>query len=329
MKQMLVRTSERGEFKRCRQRWAWKFIDHMSPKVSSPALRFGTLVHEALAEYYKPGVKRGPHPTKTFKKAYKAQLATAFEFGMRNEDDSWVNARELGIAVLDHYIETYGDDDMIEIIQPEMPFQVDVHNEAGKYICTYTGIFDAVIKHRATKEVGLFEHKTAGTISTNHLTLDEQAGAYWLFAPEFLRSRGILKKGQDLDMVLYNFLRKSKPDERPQNEAGQRLNKNGDVSKVQPPPYFLRYPVYRSHEDRETVLQRIIMETREIKLVRAGKLGIYKNPTRDCSWDCGFFDMCELHESGDDWKESARLLMTTWDPYASHRDDLDGRERPE
>jgi hypothetical protein len=46
-----------------------------------------------------------------------------------------------------------------------------------------------------------------------------------------------------------------------------------------------------------------------------------KNPTKDCSWDCAFFRMCQLDEHGDqesvqDMKEA---LFVKRDPYADHR----------
>lgn len=357
---VLLRTSERTTFKRCRQRWDWAFNDRLTSRQVKPALRFGSLVHDALEVYYKPGRKRGPHPAKTFRRLYNEQLTDLYSFGIRDEDGQWEDAGDLGTAVLNHYIETYGKDDHLEIIAPEMPFQIDVHDKNGKYLVTYVGKMDAVAKDHSGKrpQLGFLEHKTATVISTGHLWGDEQAGAYWAFGPEFLRQKGVLGKKDSLDFVLYNFLRKAKKDTRSQNARGQFLNNPtkdalmrrcgelkiitpnktidvlkaalvaagedpellGDVSKNQPPPHFLRHRVYRDEGDRQTLIYRVRAEAFEMAKVRAGKLPVYKNPTRDCGWDCEFRDMCEIHETGNDWESVRDGTMVSWDPYADHID---------
>jgi hypothetical protein len=53
--------------------------------------------------------------------------------------------------------------------------------------------------------------------------------------------------------------------------------------------------------------------------MRRGELPVYKNPTMDCSWDCAFFQMCELHEQGPGWEDFRDAVFTTQDPYADHR----------
>lgn len=317
----MVRTSERGKFKRCRQAWHWRYNKGYEARISKPALRFGTLVHESLAAYYLPGRKRGIHPAITFKKLYKQETKEAGHFGMKDLDEEWYDAGELGIDMLENYVDYYGKDGDIEIIAPEHPFKWKMKDQSGKPIL-YVGRFDAVGRWVRTGEVMLLEHKTASSIRDEHLPLDEQAGAYWAFGNMYLRHIGVLKKGQILDMILYNFLRKSKRDDRPQNEDGIYLNKDGSISKKQPPAYFERVPVYRDEYDSKQVLRRIQMESWEMRMAREGKLPIYKNPTRDCAWDCQFIDMCELHETGGDWKEYAEQMFKQEDPYEEYRKDL-------
>jgi hypothetical protein len=47
-------------------------------------------------------------------------------------------------------------------------------------------------------------------------------------------------------------------------------------------------------------------------------LPIVKNPTKDCSWDCEFYRMCQLHEAGEDWQEYRDAMFKEWNPYAEH-----------
>jgi hypothetical protein len=323
---LLVRNSELSTWIRCRYKWDWAYNEGLTPKRSAAALRFGSLTHEALAVWYKPGLKRGRKPWLTFKDLYNEQLKELGQFGMYADDD-WTDALSLGEEMLRHYVEEYGLDDLIEVIAPEQPFQIDVSDpDTGEYLYTQVGTFDAVIRDKVTKKIGLFEHKTAKAIKTTHLNMDPQAGTYWAFGPDWLRDQGILSKKEDLDFILYNFLRKAKKDTRPRNKAGQYLNKptkanpKGEVSKSQPPPYFQRELVYRSDEERISVMRRNIAMVREMIAVREGKMEIYKNPTRDCSWDCAFGQsgMCELHEGGDDWEMIRDAEFTFWDPYEGH-----------
>jgi hypothetical protein len=360
---LLVRNSERSAYRRCRQRWWWGWVEGLKPNDTAVPLKFGDLIHQALAAYYIPGKKRGPHPTETFIALYEADLEKRYKWGMRDEEGEWHDAYDLGIEMLNHYIDVYGDDKHLEVVAPEMSFNVDLYDDDDNYVMTAVGTFDAVVKDLRTGKYGLLEHKTAKSIQTKHLQLDEQAGTYWALAGQWLRDEGVLGADDDIDFILYNFLRKAMRDERPVNDEGLCLNKPtkaqltnackelgidipkkatvedirfamemedvdpdkfGDVSKNQPPPYFERLPVYRGEVDRENILTRIKQVGWELYEVQQGRLPVYKNPTRDCGWDCAFYDVCELHETGSDWEELINLTMGTWDPYESHDDrDID------
>jgi len=359
---VFLRTTERRSFVTCRQQWWWSFVDCLEAKETKNALRFGDLTHQALAIRYPPGRKRGPHPAPEFARLYDEQIAAGqYDFNILDDEDS-VPARDLGIAMLENYVEHYGDDERYKVIAPEMAFQVVVTDKHGRYMVTYCGELDIVVQDLQTNQIGIIETKTAASIPKRVLPFSEQDGSYWLFAPEWLRKQKVLKAGQDIDFLLYNYLRKALPDERPRNAEGARLNKPskpallaaceangitlaksstmdvltealeakgvdvaqlGEVSKVQPPPYFARFPTFRDQIDREALLYRVRAQAWEMAKVRAGKMPVYKNPS--AAWPdehcnaCEFRDMCELHEAGSDWEELRDLTMTTWDPYEAHR----------
>lgn len=325
---MFVRTTERKNFTACRQQWWWTFVDRLSSKDTKPALRFGDLVHQALAIYYPPGEKRGPHPAGTFGKLFDEQIeAGMHDFAIYDEEER-VDARTLGVDMLEHYVERWGGDERIRVIAPEMAFQVPLKDKNGKplrvkledgkmHLVVYAGSGDCVIEDMETGQIGLWEHKTAASIGLTHLPLDEQAGSYWVFVPEWLRMQGILEPDQDLDFIWYNFLRKAMRDTRPVNDYGQRLNNPkkadltplldakgiaykksakldelmelvrgtgtdpetlGEVSKSQPPEHFVRQKVYRNDIDRMNIMYRIRAQVWEMAQVRNGKLPLYKNP---------------------------------------------------
>jgi hypothetical protein len=93
----------------------------------------------------------------------------------------------------------------------------------------------------------------------------------------------------------------------------------GDVSDRQPPPYFERVDVYRSQNQRRTMIKRIQDEGRHMEAMRTGLLPIYKVPTKDCSW-CEFFRLCQMDEEGSEFFEDFKEAeFVTRDPYGDHR----------
>jgi hypothetical protein len=313
-----LRTSERSQ--RCRQAWWWSFVEQIKPKTAAPALRFGSLVHQAMEKRYKKGVRRGPHPAKTFLALYEQELEAQAKMGFRDEDGTWHEAGELGEVMLNNFVDTYGADEEWEVIASEMPFQVTLH-ETPRFKVVYVGIIDGVWRNRSTKKIWINDWKTAKSISTKHLVLDEQAGAYWGFGPEFLRQQGIIKPKDELQGILFTFMRKAKPDPRPRNQAGLHLNKDGSVSKQQPAPYFERVATRRNAHESLRLRERALSEARDMMRVRMGKSDVYINPSAMNCAMCGYRDICELQESGHDFENLKKMTMIAWDPYAEHEID--------
>lgn len=365
-KLVLLRNSERGVFKECRQRWHWSYNDGLVRKGSDhKALVFGTLVHEAFAEWYIPGPKRGVHPAETFRLLYEAYLNEGnpeLIMIQRSEDEDAIDALMLGVDMLTHYVEFYGDEeDSCEMVAPEMPCQVDVHDpETDEYLFTYVFKMDGVGRELRYGKLFLWEHKTSASAEKpgTPVQLDEQGRSYWTFGEPWLMMQGYLGPDEEIDFLRYNILRKAMRDTRPTNEQGQFLNKPtkerllehmgflgevvpkstkvedlrkmlekagvnpdalGDPSKSQPPPYFNRVPIYVTEGERLTMLNRVIAEFKEMQMVRNGELSIIKNPGQHCN-GCPFRDMCELHESGDDWQTIKEEMYVVRDPYADHAD---------
>lgn len=223
----------------------------------------------------------------------------------------------------------------------------------------YHFTWDGVFRNLETGELLLDEHKTAASIWWDFLPQDDQAGSYWAIASEVLRRKGKLPEGKDIDGIEYNFLRKAMGDTRPQDADGMRLNKattkehyirvldpiyeltgketmaqlqqlaedeklevHGDVSASQPPPYFERYPVYRSRGERATQIQRIKDEAFMIESYRNGDLPITKSPSTMNCRGCPYRLMCQLHEQGEllSVEEMKAAVYTTNDPYEVYRD---------
>lgn len=243
-----IRNSERGTHDKCDQQWWWSWRDGLRPKETPKPLWFGSAIHEALAHYYGPGAKR----RKDFVDKFREYADMEAEFIRTNvgglDEDEYVDARTLGEQMLTGYVKEYGGDKTWDVIATEQTFEVRipwmVYKRNPRYTEEYirqllngadfntdyfilNGTFDGVYRDRKTKRIHLMEHKTAASISITHLPMDNQAGTYWLVAETVGRQQGWLDKGDNIRGIMYNFLRKGMPDERPKDAHGYSLNKPG------------------------------------------------------------------------------------------------------
>jgi hypothetical protein len=364
---VMVRNSERSDFTDCRWRWWQAYMERIRPVGGGmDALVFGDIIHRAQAAYYIPErnrkqVVRGPHPAITVEKIFNALELSARRRQIPSiidtESSEWVDAKELGIGMMEAYVKHYGNDEKVFVVYPEMPFQYDVFTDDGKYICTLVGTTDALIRDRSTWEMGLFEHKTAAQIQTSHLMLDEQASTYWTIIPMWLREQGVLKPDQDLHFMWYNFMRKTViSDDRPRNAQGAVLKKTtmaqmrealekkdiikvkglkreelialcesneidwpqlAEVAATQPADLFHRETVPRNYFQRTSTMHRIMAQVREMQLVRHGQLEVYKRPSKNCGW-CQYKDLCEIDDMGQDTEDFVEAAFYHWNPYRDH-----------
>lgn len=223
----MLRTSERAAFKRCQWAWGKAYLEGLSPQQNNVgALWFGTGIHLALAEWYIPGRDRGVDPVETWIKFCDDEYRNVKTIRDDGEAE-WIDAKALGIAMLENYVKEYGNDDDWDVIAPEQRFSAIIpHPETGEPIVNYVGTFDGVLRQVSTGYLYLIDHKTAGVIKTNHLFNDEQAGSYVTVAEHSLREQGLIGKKEKIRGILYNFLRKAIPnDDRPKDPQGRFTNK--------------------------------------------------------------------------------------------------------
>jgi hypothetical protein len=372
---MIIRASERHDAKRCWARWWWGWREGLYPRRERYDARwFGAGVHIALAGWYcGPGLKRGPHPAE----AWEEYAGEAYGYVKTSDatDDlvaKYEGMADLGQAMLVGYVDRYGTDDHMFVLQPEQTFSLavpwpkeafGVFAEHNAILAEHVGTYDLVWRDLRDDRVRLEEHKTAKAIELRHLALDDQGGTYWAVATATLRKLGLIGPRETLYGIQYNFLRKAEADDRPRDSEGYAVNKPvkadyvaalteeyranrdgakkpwaemtlagllsaagtaglqvlGERSKVQPPPLFLRHDVHRTSRERATMMRRIQAEALHMRAVRDGLLPITTNPTRDCGWDCTFYDMCELQERGGNWEDFRDRTFKVRDPYEDHR----------
>lgn len=309
-----------------------------------------------MAHWYQPGLKRGALPLKVWRDwvgeempRIRVNLAGNNEY----QEEVYVDAAKLGEVMICNYLDKYGKDPTWDVIQTERPFEVIIANGRGDGKVLFCGTYDGVYRDLANNDaLMLMEHKTAKAISTGHLSMDDQAGGYFMVAARELANAKLIGAKERLRGIMYNFARKSPGDDRPRNADGVCTNKPtkadyvaqlnmpatlplpklaaiaakrgvtvfGEVSKNQPAPLFVRHSVMRTTRERNNMVKRIQAEVEHMNAVRSGELSPYKITTRTCEWDCSMYHMCLLHESGGpDWEEYRDAMMTTQDKYAAHR----------
>ena len=304
------------------------------------------------------------HPATIFQTLYAEELTRTREAWpeWRDDDGEWHDYLALGVAMLEGYVKRWSaQDDEYIVLATEQTFQTPIvfpdqwngANLAPKASPrTYVGTFDRILYDKVNRRLLLGDYKTTKSdpTKTGHLALDEQAGAYWAMAPRWLHEsapaalqakirrrlralppsvrRAVTDDDGRLrfDGILYDFLRKGLPDERPTDSEGHSLNKDGSVSKMQPTPLFHRETVYRDAGDRAHVLERVWQDAVEIGQVREGTLALKKSPDYFHCLNCQFKDLCELHETGNDWEAMAKVTMTGWDPFSAHSIQDDAHE---
>lgn len=287
-----------------------------SRKLSYGALDLGTWVHDALAKWYCPGYKRCGPLADIFDTiaGYAIQIAGDIpDFQMEKADELFALGKEMCIA----YEAYWNRDHDWYIIEKEIPLE---------FVFPSGTVFklkpDVLYQDRYTREIFLGEHKTAGQIRTDHLPIDGQARPYGVLAERALKKAGILGKGQQLNGIMYNFLRKALPDDRPQNEKGLYLNKNGSISAKQPKPTFQRHPVQLTIAAKRRTLERLAHDVRVLdgltERLKSGEIDrqmLWKTSDKSCPKICDYFDMCKIEEDGNDIRYIQRDSFRVEDPY--------------
>jgi hypothetical protein len=190
-----------------------------------------------MAEYYLPGLKRGPHPRETWERIAADKVIDIKTIGKEEDIVKWEDFFTLGCELADAYIDRYQGDPHWDILDAERRFSVIIpdtrykpliseRGRAGFHpIVNLVGTFDLCYRDLNDGSVKMCDHKTAARIETDHLTLDEQASTYIAVAQTALRSQGLIGPKETIKGMEYNFIKRTALDTRPRDEQGRARNK--------------------------------------------------------------------------------------------------------
>lgn len=333
-KDLIIRTSDRGLYRRCRRRWGWQSAlkGNLEPREKIDAFWLGTGFHFALEDFH------GYH---RFEKASQAFYEYAVASNKATPNDFPSEAEEmvkLATAMLDYY-----QDGWLKGRTPLATYVVDGHPQCevtfeiplpldppeGYTGVVYQGTFDRI----AIDDLGrlwIVEYKTAKRFATGHFSTDPQVNAYAWAAytvyhkpiagvvyqqhrkvmPEYPRLLSTGKYSTDKSMQtthrmyreallkLYGEMHKV-----PKANV-QFLNMLANEEEEEADRLIRRDRVYRNEHQIYAEGEKVLMEVKE--MITPG-LPLYPSPTRECIYQCPFYDACVSIDDGSDWEQSLYL----------------------
>jgi len=256
----VIRTSDRGTYRSCRQLWDWtsKTRQNLEPDISYAPFEDGTSWHESLAVLYDPITWHLMKDEATAIAVRQAALTRLLEVHQSHFQEAielndgnalseertleWVERGEMLQGMLEHYFEwSKVHDAGFKPVKTEIEFEVPILIPGTdlQFKCRchgwpvmYQGRLDGLWQE--TDSLGRYwikEHKTAGQLGrTDHLELDPQCGSYaWAVQSQL----GIKVAG-----ILYTQALKSAP-KPPKRLLSQRKGRWYSVNKMQRTTYDL------------------------------------------------------------------------------------------
>lgn len=331
---IVVRTSDRMLFKKCRRLWGWMSHMKMGLQIKEQAdyFWFGTGMHYALEDYHGHNVYG--HPAIAFQAFTEATRADNSAPGTCNE------LLPIGVGMMSYYADYW-----LKTRDPLKTFYLN-----GKPQLEVHGYVDLGVKHRGLRVVYGFtidrlviddagqlfvgEYKSAKDFRIFHYDTDEQCTAY-CWAANRLYNRpvsGVLyyqfkKQVATLPKILSTGLVSSDPRQATSSALYRKrlLDIYGDL-KLAPAKNIkcLNELTVKESEDSDRFIRRECIERNQSQIDRFEErvmleledilnddLPLYPNQNKDCSWSCPLQHACIAMEDGSDYEQILSV-------YANH-----------
>lgn len=325
---IIIRTSDRVVYKRCRRKWNWSshLRGNLMINEAIPALWVGSGIHWALEDFHGHNIYK--HPATAFKAYVKATINNSHT----EVPYDWREWARLSIGMMHYYmlwlrgrnpIKTYVRNGVSQV-EVKSRVQLPLKGPNGEDVF-YQVIFDRV----GIDEQGrlwIVEYKTAKKIVSGHFLTDPQCNSYCYMAEQEYPDMPI-------EGVLYMQFRKDLPDVPKLLTTGKistnktmattralyrlaltklykdvslapKANKDflnylAEYEDVDKDKFIQRDRIYKNDHVVRSEYEKIMMEVPEML---DPNLPLYPNPTRDCSSGCDFFSPCVSLDDGSDWE---------------------------
>jgi len=332
----VIRTSDRGGFKRCRRRWGWQ--SHLRGNLTTiegiSPLWFGSGFHFALEDFH--GAKAYSHPRLAFEDYVRATYKMEKAVGKRLPSN-WPDLVLLGRGMLEYYADTWlvARDPLKTFVWQGRP-QVEVNAlvEIPFQNAFYDKVYYAVTLDRVVERddgfLYIVDYKTAARIQTQFFQTDPQISAYcWLASRLYNRPIGGFiyqqhrKDVPDMPRILgdgtisisrqqlttHRLYRKALINHygevlKAPAENVELLNWLNSIESPEQDRYIRRDTVYRNQHQVEAEGVKLLMELEEMLNL---DIPLYPNPTRECGNMCHFNNACVSMDDGGDWAEELRI----------------------
>lgn len=332
----VMRTSDRGAFKRCRRKWHWHSPLRLNLTLTDSPSYFwiGTGGHFAMEDYH--GYNRFLHPVEAFR-AYVAACKVAQQRHGYGLPDDWEEQTSMAEGILNHYMVWSQNRDTYETAWFNGVPQVEITAHIPLPVTPPPGFDQVVYQFTLDRlvvidgEYWIQDWKFYKQFSQAQLDYDQQLSAYiWAaystfevpiaggilheFVKKVPKAPKILSNGKlstaktqgtthgmyrDKLIQMYGSVEKS-----PRGNI-ECLN---DLAMQESPDrdnYIRRTKTVRTELQQRAEGTKILMEAADMC---NPDLPLYPNPTRDCSWDCQLQDVCLMVDRDDDWEHALNDL---------------------
>jgi len=312
----LLTNSEMAVWRRCRRRWwlgQYRGLRRRSEVEFNRPTGIGNRVHDALADYYDPELRRDPVTTVNMTEARDLETAPQHEDDIR---------KECGLArlMVEGYVEWLaetGADQALTLVEAERARKAPLGADRD---VTLLSKLDAKVHHDEFGQFLNLEHKTVGSLKQHLPELRINSQVLTEHLVEFL---ALLEEGYSRDEaqgraggVLFNLLLKSKRTARAKGPFYDRIHVKHSMSELR---HHWMHVVAIADEIRAT----------ETALDAGGDPHFLcpPSPNSDCSWSCPFFRLCPNVDDDADHEGQIADQFEVRDPLERYAGILDEGDR--
>jgi hypothetical protein len=317
-----IRGSEASTFQRCRLKWKYQWADGLKPKRPNGKLWFGTLFHKYLEELY----IKGSHydANEVMRKLFEGTDTSRME--QVELDEVW----DLADKVSKNYWDKWWKENTKQrTIATELTFRIPYGDNL-----MYYGTIDRIYLDEDDR-LWFTDYKTVASIEQyeDNAEMDRQISRYWWALQQLMRGKGEiwgkiedwvdpkweLPLEKEVAGFVYDIIKKDYPHP-PEvlKKGGLSKAKNQKTSydlylgKIRelglnvedyqdmldfltdkPDGFFRRVQVFRTQGEVDASMEELLLVAKDMEQPR-----IYRNITKDCSWDCDYKGLCVASMDG-------------------------------